>query len=238
MREAVVARRLRLTGNVVVALALSACAPTAGAPAPQRTGAAGSGRTGSAHAGATSATCTRARKVAIVKRATAGGQRFAFSPDTLTIQRGSFLAVTNRSGRVHELVAEPDAGLVTSVLDVDERQVIQFPETGSFTVQSAGTTHRAVLHLKVSGDSGCETPEPTLTVTGARTVNPAHLSVAATQNFTVVNESATARTVTCSPDPGGNGDNNRVDPGETQILAIDKPGRYKCLEATVTVTGK
>ncbi|UQU61762.1 hypothetical protein COUCH_22250 [Couchioplanes caeruleus] len=239
-------RRLGLTGYAVVAvLALAACAPTAGTPGPRQTAAAGDRRAGPGTAGPTSAACTRATKVAIVDRTTGdGAHRYEFSPGTLTIQRGAFLAVTNRSPEVHELIAEPDAGLVTSVLDLAERQVIQFPEAGSFTVRSA-TEHRAVLRLTVAGESGCAAPKPTLTITGRDTVTPAHLSVAATENFAVVNDSAGSQTVTCSPDPGGNGDNSRVDPGESQLLAIDEPGRYICtsrqhprLRATVTVSGR
>ncbi|WP_199509714.1 hypothetical protein [Nucisporomicrobium flavum] len=236
-------RPVWLGGYAVVAvLALAACAPSAGTPAPRRTAAAGDRRAGPGTSGPTSAACTRATKVAIVDRATGdGGHRYAFSPGTLTIERGAFLAVTNRSAEVHELIAEPDAGMVTSVLDLAERQVIQFPEAGSFTVRSA-TEHRAVLRLRVAGESGCAAPEPTLTITGGDTVEPARLSVAATQNFAVVNESAGPQTVTCS---GGDGDNSRVDPGETQLLAIDEPGRYTCtsrqhpgLRATVTVSGR
>ena len=69
-------------------------------------------------------------------------------------------------------------------------------------------------------------------------------TVAATANFTVVNESRSAQTVVCAPDPGGNRDHSRLDPGETQILAIDKPGRYVCssvqhhaAKVTITVSG-
>ncbi|WP_213003399.1 cupredoxin domain-containing protein [Winogradskya consettensis] len=165
---------------------------------------------------------------------------YSFSPGEVTVQRGGFLAITNRSGRVHALVSEPDAGMVTSVLGVDERQVIQFPEVGSFTVTGA---HRAVLKLTVAGESGCGTPEPTLTVTGKNTFSPAKVSVVATENFTVVNRSGGPQTVMCTPDPGGNGDNSRLEKGETQVLAIDKPGRYVCAsvqhpDARVVVTVK
>jgi hypothetical protein len=72
----------------------------------------------------------------------------------------------------------------------------------------------------------------------ADAVSPARLSVVATENFTVVNNSGAARTVRCSPDPGSNRDNSRLDKGETQILAIDKPGTYTCGKATVTVTAR
>ncbi|WP_203835755.1 cupredoxin domain-containing protein [Winogradskya humida] len=123
---------------------------------------------------------------------------------------------------------------------MDERQVIQFPEVGSFTVKGA---HRAVLKLTVAGESGCGTPEPTVTVTGENAFSPAKMSVVATENFTVVNRSGGPQTVMCTPDPGGNGDNSRLEKGETQVLAIDKPGRYVCAsvqhpDARVVVTVK
>ena len=59
--------------------------------------------------------------------------------------------------------------------------------------------------------------------------------------FAVVNRSRAPHTVRCTPDPGGNGDNSRLVPGETQLLAIDKPGRYVCASvqhprATVVIT--
>jgi hypothetical protein len=42
----------------------------------------------------------------------------------------------------------------------------------------------------------------------------------------VVNESDAVQTVRCTP--GGNGDNSQLDQGETQLLAVDEPGRYTC----------
>jgi plastocyanin len=239
---------LRLAGCAVVGLlTLAACAPPTGAAAPPTTaGSTPDPRSGSAEAGDTNADCTKADKVAIVRNASAdAAHRYSFSPGSLTIQRGGFLAVTNRSGRTHALVSKPDAGIVTSVLDLDERQVIQFPVAGTFTVQSAAAAHRAVLHVTVSGESGCGAPRPTLTVTDGYAFAPAHLSVVATQNFTVVNKSGAAQTVICAPDPGGNKDHSRLDSGETQVLAIDKPGRYTCssvqhpgVRAVVTVNGE
>ncbi|GAB1640054.1 hypothetical protein [Krasilnikovia sp. MM14-A1259] len=232
------------TGCVAVAvlLALTACAPTtaSGAATPRETtatGSSGTQRDGSSESGGIDPECTKATKVTIVGKAST--EPYAFSPRKLTVRRGGFLAVTNKSDEVHALATTPDAGIVTSVLDVKERQVIQFPKTGTFTVQSADG---AALRVTVAGESGCGTPKPTLTFTGNSTVAPAKLSLIATENFTVVNESGTAQTVMCTPDPGGNGDNSRLDAGETQLLAIDKPGRYTCAsvqhpraKATITV---
>ena len=223
-------------GAAVVSLATAAaCAPATGVGASQNPAAAGS--SGDQQTGATSSAapdCTNATKVAIVEKASSGaGDVYSFSPSKLTIQRGGFLAVTNKSDAVHALVSTPDAGIVTSVIDIKERQVIQFPQTGTFTVRSAATEHRAVLRVTVSGESGCGAPKPTLAITGEATAGgysftPAKLTVAATENFTVVNESGATQTVICTPDPGGNRDNSRLDKGETQLLAIDKPGRYTC----------
>jgi plastocyanin len=201
-------------------LTLTACAPAASAPsqaapAPTRTT-------------TTSAVdCTRATKVAIT-----GAD--AFSPARLTIRRGDVLAMTNKSGHVHALASTPDAGIVTSVLDLKERQFIQFPKEGVFTVRSSGAT----LRVTVAGESGCGAPKPTLTLTAGDGVSPARLSVVATENFTVVNKSGAARTVRCSPDPGSNRDNSRLESDETQILAIDKPGTYACGNATITVKAR
>lgn len=228
-------------------LAVGACAPStdeAAAPRAPAAGTQGNRRTGSARADGADSDCTKAAKVAIVESASRNPVRYSFSPGTLTIQRGGFLAITNRSDKVHSLVSKPNAGIFTSILDLEERQVVQFPQAGTFTVESAAAAHRAVLHLTVAGESGCDAPKPTLTVTDGNSFTPTHLSLTVTQNFTVVNESGAPQTVTCTPDPGGNGDHSRLDEGETQILAIDKPGRYACtslqhpqLKATITVKG-
>jgi plastocyanin len=239
---------LRLAGYTVVGLlTLAACAQPTGDAAPQRTaGSAEDLHSGPADAGGSTTDCTKADKVAIVESGSGDtGHRYSFSPGSLTIQRGGFLAITNKSDEVHALVSKPDAGIVTSVIDLDERQVVQFPVAGRFTVESAAAAHRAVLHVTVSGESGCGVPKPTLTVTDRYSFTPTHLSVVATQNFTVVNKSGAPQTVICTPDPGGNGDHSRLDKGETQILAIDKPGLYTCtsiqhpgVRAAVTVKGK
>jgi plastocyanin len=196
---------------------------------PQDT-AAGSAPRKSPAAKAGGADCTKATKVAIVEKASGD----AFSPTGLTIQRGAFLAVTNKTGTVHPLSA-PDAGIVTSVIDLKERQVIQFPEAGKFTVR----TGDAVLRLTVAGESGCGSPEPALTITGAGEFTPAKATVTATENFAVVNRSDVTHTVSCTP--GSNKDHTRLHAGETQILALDEPGRYVCASvqhpaATVTIT--
>jgi plastocyanin len=212
---------------------LSGCAPDASAVgAPQKT-TAGSAPHRSATAKTGGADCTRATKVAIVD----GSSGYAFSPAGLTIERGAFLAVTNKSNAAHPLRSTPDAGIVTSVIDLKERQVIQFPEAGTFTVK----TGDAVLHLTVTGDSGCGSPEPTLTIAGTGKFTPAKADVKATENFAVVNRSGVTQTVSCTP--GNNKDHTRLDAGETQILAIDEPGRYVCAslqhpatKVTVTVT--
>jgi plastocyanin len=234
---------------IVSLLTVTACSSAASNPAAQTTtaGSSGSpgkgpGQTGSADGD--TADCTRATKVTIVQKPSGAGDTYSFSPKKLTIQRGAFLAITNKSDRVHELVSTPGAGIVTSVLDLKERQVIQFPKAGTFTVKGAGGARRAVLKLTVSGESGCGTPKPTLTITDTNTFSPAKRKLTATQNFAVVNDSGSTQTVKCTPDPGGNGDNSRLDKGETQLLAIDKPGRYTCAsvqhpgaKVTLTVTG-
>jgi plastocyanin len=182
-------------------------------------------------------TCTKATRTTIVQRA-AGGASYAFSPRRLSIKRGAFLAVTNTSDRAHALIATPDAGIVTSVVGRGERQVIQFPEAGTFTVASAAPAHRAVLRVTVVGESGCGPTKPTVTLVDGYSITPARLSVAATENFAVVNESGAVQAVRCTP--GRNGDNPRLARGETQLLALDEPGRYVCAsvqhpEAKVTI---
>jgi hypothetical protein len=169
--------------------------------------------------------CTRATKVKIVRTPTGTGGTYSFTPRRLTIRRGAFLAVTNASGQVHALVSTPDAGIVTSVLDRDERQVIQFPKSGRFTVRSASPAH-PVLQVTVSGESGCGATKPMVRIVAGNSFRPATLSLRATQNFAVMNDSGVAQTVICSPGP--NGDNSRLDRDETQLLALDEPGRYIC----------
>jgi plastocyanin len=238
-------------------MALTACAPAPGSggtsPTTAATGSSAGRQTGggpadTSSAGDTDPNCTKATKVAIAAPKSGAGDTYSFNPGKLTIQRGGFLAISNKSGAVHALVTLPDAGIVSSVLDKNERQVIQFPRTGRFTLQSADATHPAVLRVTVSGDSGCGTPKPTLAITGTAagqySFTPTSLTLAATANFTVVNKSDVAQTVICTPDPGGNGDNSTLDQGETQLLAIDKPGRYGCrsiqhstAKVTITVHG-
>lgn len=207
----------KLCATAAALLTLTACAPAAStaSPAPART---------PAQTPEVAADCTKATKVTITSAN-------AFSPTRLTIRRGDVLSVTNKSGQVHALTTTPDAGIVTSVLDRKEHQFIQFPKTGTFTVNGA-------LRVTVSGESGCGTPKPTLTLTAGDAVSPARLSVVATENFTVVNKSGVTRTVRCTPDPGSNKDNTRLEKGETQLLAIDQPGRYTCGKATITVTAR
>lgn len=242
------------SGVVLLLMTVAACTSASSDGAAQNPASAGSpGSRPSAVRSSAAPDCTQATKVAIVERPSRGPRdTYSFSPSTLTIQRGGFLAITNNSPAVHALVTKPDAGIVSSVLDRQERQVIQFPRAGTFTVESADATHRAVLRLTVSGESGCGAPKPTLTVTGGAmstsgakaarySFAPKTLTVTATENFTVVNKSGVPQTVICTPDPGGNRDNSRLDKGETQILAIDKPGRYLCTslqhrDAKVTVT--
>jgi plastocyanin len=205
-------------------LTLTACAPAAPAPAPAGGDDGGGPATGQPAAdggqgdgNGGGADCAKASKVTIA----ADG---SISPEDLSLRRGAFIFVTNKSDEAHKLVAEPDAGLVTSVLGKRERQVVQFPEKGRFTV-SAGD---AEMHVTVSGDSGCGTPEPTLTIKDGYAFEPDRLQVDATANFTVVNKSKAAHGILCDPDPGGNGDNTRLEKGETQILAFDKRGTYTC----------
>jgi plastocyanin len=213
----------RQTAALVKALlTLTACAPTAPAAAPAQAPAAAPAQApaekgGTAPKPTGGADCAQASRVTIA----ADG---SISPGDLAMKKGAFIFVTNKSDQAHKLVADPDAGLVTSVLGQQEKQVIQFPEKGSFTV-SAGAGE---MHVTVSGDSGCGTPEPTLTIKDGYAFSPAKIEVAATANFTVVNKSKAAHGILCDPDPGGNGDNTRLEKGETQILAFDKAGTYTC----------
>ena len=221
--------RRQAAGLVMAFLTLTACAPTAPAAAPAAThqaGAGGGGSTGEKPA----ADCTKASRVTIG----AGG---SISPAKLALKKGAFIFVANKTEETRELTASPDAGLVTSVLGKREKQVVQFPAEGSFTVSAGGNK----MHVTVSGDSGCGTPEPTLTIKDGYAFSPSRLQVEATANFTVVNDSGASHGILCDPDPGGNGDNTRLAKGETQILAFDKPGHYTCHsvqhpEAKVAVT--
>ncbi|AEV85549.1 hypothetical protein ACWT_4527 [Actinoplanes sp. SE50] len=213
---------------------LSGCSPSGDAPPRPVSGGATAGSSaagGSAAAKAVDAACTRAAKVLIVR--TAAGE--AFSPARLTIRRGAFLAFVNRTTAAHPLRSAPDAGMVTSVVDADERQVVQFPKAGTFTVHGGG----AALRLTVAGESGCGAPEPALTITAAGRFTPAAAEVAATGNFAVVNRSGAPQALRCTP--GANNDHTRLEAGETQILALDEPGRYRCASvehpaASVTIT--
>jgi plastocyanin len=206
---------------------LAACAPAAVGGSSSTTGTATTGRqAGSTATARIDPACTRATKVKITRT----GNTYAFSPRALTIQRGAALAVTNRSDAVHALVSNPDAGIVSSVVDLKERQVIQFPDEGTFTVESADAAHRAVLRVTVSGESGCGAPAHKLTIVAAQSggyaFEPAKVTLAATENFAVVNHSGVTQSVVCGKDGGA--DDNRLDKGETQLLAIDEPGRYTC----------
>ncbi|WP_436528914.1 cupredoxin domain-containing protein [Actinoplanes sp. HUAS TT8] len=225
-------RKVRHVAWALSMVALAGCAPAAapagsaaGQPQPQTT---------TRPAASRKADCTKATKVLIVD----SGSELAFSPAKLTIQRDAFLAVVNRSKAAHPLRSEPDAGMVTSVIGLQERQVIQFPDEGTFAVRTGG----AELRLTVAGDSGCGAPKPELTITKAGVFTPSTVKVVATENFAVVNESGATQSVTCTP--GSNSDHTRLEAGETQILALDEPGRYVCAsrqhpsaKVTVVVTG-
>jgi plastocyanin len=213
-------------------LTLTACAPAAPATAPAtaRDGGSGGGGARSEQTGKPAADCTKASRVTV-------GADGTISPSDLSLKKGAFIFVANKSDQTRELTAEPDAGLVTSVLGKREKQVVQFPAAGKFTVSAGG----AQMHVTVSGDSGCGKPEPTLTIKDGYAFSPSALEVEATANFTVVNKSGASHGIVCDPDPGGNGDNTRLAKGETQILAFDKPGKYTCHsvqhpEAKVAVT--
>jgi plastocyanin len=258
MHRKATSRRRWITGIAVIAplLMVTACGgvPYTGTPdspagavgqsADQQTGQPADPATSDSSDSKAAPDCTQATKVKILQKTAADGTvAYSFDPAELTLKRGGFLAITNTSDQIHELRSAPDAGIVTSFIDRKERQVIQFPELGTFTVQSASTAHRAVLKLTVKGDSGCGAPKPTLTITDQNAFSPAKVSLTATENFAVVNKSGAIQTLKCDPDPGGNGDNSRLDPGETQLLAIDKPGEYVCASvqhpsAKVTVTVK
>jgi plastocyanin len=236
----------------LVLWSVSACgAGSGGGMSPAVTGPSAGLATGvmsssSSGAGGSVADCTKATRVMIAERVSAGGaDTYSFNPAQITIMRGGYLAITNGSDEVHALGSVPDAGIVSSVIDKKERQVIQFPRAGTFTLQSTDARHRAVLRLTVSGESGCATPQPTLTVTGSAAsgyaMSPKALTVQKTINFTVINKSDATHTVMCAPDPGGNGDNATLDQDETQVLAFDRPGRYICAStqhaaAKVTIT--
>jgi plastocyanin len=209
--------RRQAAGLVMALLTLTACAPTAPAAPAAQTPVTDGGGEPTVAGGDRKADCTQASKVTI-------GADGSLSPDSLALRRGAFIFVTNKSDAAHRLTAEPDAGLVTSVLGKKEKQVVQFPETGKFTVSAGGTG----MHVTVTGESGCEKPEPTLTIKDGYAFSPSKIEVAATANFTVVNKSRAAHGILCDPDPGGNGDNTRLEKGETQILAFDKPGDYTC----------
>jgi plastocyanin len=223
--------RRQTAGLVMALLTLAGCAPTAPAAAPAAAnGDRAATEQPTAGGDAPEADCTKASKVTI-------GADGSISPEDLSLQRGAFIFVTNKSDKTFKLIDSPDADLVTSILGPKEKQVVQFPKKGRFTV-AAGD---AEMHVTVSGDSGCGTPEPTLTIKDGYAFSPAELEVAATANFTVVNKSGAAHGILCDPDPGGNGDNTRLEKGETQILAFDKPGAYTCHsvqhpDAKVTVT--
>jgi plastocyanin len=206
-------RRQAAAGFVMATLMLGACAPTAPAAAPVP-GNGGGGQV-TEQPPAQKADCTKASKVTI-------GTDGSITPATLKLRKGAFIFVTNKSSEVHKLVS--DAGLVPSVLGKREKQIIQFPAEGTFTV-SAGD---AKMHVTVAGESGCGKPQPTLTIKDGYAFSPAELEVRATANFTVVNRSGAAHGILCDPDPGGNGDNTRLEKGETQILAFDEPGTYTC----------
>ena len=213
-KGATVREAKRLCAAALSVVALAGCAPAASTIAAPQKNAPQKKPSPVQKATSPKADCTRATKVAITAN--------AFSPAALTIQRGAFLAVTNKSNEVRTLRSAPDAGMVSSVIDLKERQVIQFPEAGTFTVK----TGNAALLLTVTGESGCGSPEPTLTITGAGKFSPATARVTATENFAVVNESGATQAVNCTP--GENKDHTRLHAGETQILALDEPGRYVC----------
>jgi len=267
-------RRLRHAGRwgvacAVLAVALAGCgAPAtgtgqrnagagggAGAAAPQSGGAqsGAGGQSGAGQPGGQSGAnmaCQSAAKVTITEKAAPGRpDRYAFSPASITMQRGGLLSIQNRSDEMHALESVPDAGIVTTVLMKKERQFVQFPQAGTFTLHSADAAHRATLKVVVSGDTGCGPPRQSLAVTETKAggadvyaFSPKTLRVAAGENVLVVNRSDETQTLRCTPDAGDNAFNTALARAESQIVALDQPGTYTCVtgkkaRVTVTVTG-
>lgn len=228
---------VRFVAVVMSLLTLSACAPAAvssSTAAPTGGSQAGSQSKAASNAGGDNdgasdsdggADCTKATKTTISAN--------AFSPSSVTIQRGAIMAFVNKSDVTRTLKTSPDAGIVTSVVDAGERQIVQFPQEGTFTVK----TGKAELQVTVSGESGCKEPSTTLTLTQTGTIAPAKAEVKATENFLLTNGSGKAQTLKCSPSSGGT---STIEKGESQILAVDEAGTYKCTTATgrVTITVK
>src|SRR5262249_8275437 len=135
----------------------------------------------------------------------------------------------------HALVSNPDAGTVMTTVFKKETQEVQFPQAGTFTVQSEDAKHRATLTVVVAEASGaCAAPKDTLTLTelvghpDKDSVKPAPLTVEMGAMVTIVNKTDEQHSLSCTPNPGLNGDDPKLDKGESQVVVFTKAGTFTC----------
>lgn len=192
--------------------------------------------------------CATPTKVTITEAVVNGKDSYVFKPAKATVKKGGYLSITNKSDEVHALVTTMDSGVADNDIDKKETQLLQFPTSGTFKLQSVNAKHRAVLSLTVSDeDSGCDTPKTTLNLTEKAGnpdqyfANPKTLTVTGPEMVNVVNKTDENHSIKCTPDAGTG--TVTIFKGESQVLMFAKDGTYSCASvqhkgAKVSVTVK
>jgi len=158
----------------------------------------------------------------------------------VTLKTGQFITFSNQSDEVHVLVATPDAGLVSSSIDRNEEQPVQFTKAGIYTLESQNAKHRASMQVTVTAGAGTtcgiSAPNTTVTFTGkhsqgqtaAYTLTPKTVSMSAGQSITLLNKTDQALNFSCKPSADIAEGNLRVDTNEQQVVQFAKAGQYTC----------
>jgi plastocyanin len=231
-------------GALAIIAALAGCGSSATGNSASGTTDAGAGA-GQPAASATSGgmtddtPCDKPLEVVFTEKAAKGQpDKYFFSPKAATVKKGEYISFRNRTDEVHALVATPDAGLAESTIDKGESQPVQFNQAGTFTLESRNAKHRGSMKVTVLDEPGttCGMKPPTATVNITEKAGPPdHYSftpptttIKAGDSLAVVNKTDENHTLSCTPDPGINDSNLRVDKTESQVLTFATAGTYEC----------
>ena len=185
--------------------------------------------------------CEQSTKVTISEHTASNKEdQYTFTPDHVTLKTGQFITFSNQSDEVHVLVATPDASLVSSSIDRNEEQPVQFTKAGIYTLESQDAKHRASMQVTVTAGAGTtcgiSASHTTVTFTGkhsqgqtdAYTLTPKTVSMSAGQSIALLNKTDQALNFSCKPSANIAEGNLRVDINEQQVVQFAKAGQYTC----------
>ncbi|HKS98013.1 MAG TPA: hypothetical protein VJT31_00660 [Rugosimonospora sp.] len=192
--------------------------------------------------------CAAPVKTTISESVMGGKDAYTFKPAKVTVKKGGYLSITNKSDEVHQLVTTTDSGISNDIVDKKETQLLAFPTAGTFKLQSSNAAHRAVLSVTVSDeDSGCTAPNDTINLTektgmpDVYSASPKTLTIQGGEMVNVVNKTDEDHSLKCTPDAGIG--TVKVFKTESQVLMFAKDGKFTCAsvqhpgaKVTITVT--